>query len=193
MTDNNDNLSMQTPTTWYDRWQQHCKRNAERWFYKYSVDVSSGWLYYTTTYGLQELLVQETTGEGDYATIWETRKIGILVHAAAIRPIGMLRNKIAEKRGVTKESPLIERMKVNAIATLPIQAVVYAGMLIGGMARTGNWDLKSAVIAYGLGMLTAVPHSIWYGPIQDCYRRFFGVQPAIKKTEDTLETYVENK
>ena len=123
--------------SWITRWKNHCKANAERTFYKYSVDVSSGWTYYTTMYGLQELLARAVTGEGDLETIMETRKIGMLVHAAVMRPIGKLRNKIAEKMHVTEESPLVDKMKVNALATLPIQAVVYAGMLVGGMARTG--------------------------------------------------------
>lgn len=192
MTDNNDNASVTTapaPTTWYGRWKQYCKKHAERWSYKYAVNVSSGWLYYTTTYGLQEL----ATGN-DLETIVETRKIGMLVQTVAMPLIGLLRNKIAEKRGVTKESSLLERMKVNALAILPIQAFAYTGMLLGGMANTGNWDWKSAAAAWTVGMLTAVPHSLVYGPIQDSYRKFFGVQPAIKQTQSTtLETYVENK
>ena len=169
-----------------DRWNNHCKANADRWFYKYSVDVSSGWIYYTTMYGLQELLAQT-----DHDTLVETRKLGVLVHAAVMPLVGWLRNTIAEKRQVTKESSLVDKMKVNALAILPLQAVVYAGMLMGGMYRTGNWDLKSAAAAWGIGMLTAVPHSLIYGPLQDCYRKFFCVQPAIKKTQGTsLETYV---
>ncbi|MDP1695261.1 MAG: hypothetical protein Q8L34_07035 [Candidatus Woesearchaeota archaeon] len=184
MTQDDDKLNY----SWKDRWNNHCKANAHRWFYKYSVDVSSGWLYYTTTYGLQELLAQT-----DHDTVYETRKIGMLVHAAVMRPIGWLRNKIAEKMHVTKESPLVDKMKVNALAIVPIQAFVYAGMLMGGMYRTGNWEWKSTATAWTIGMLTAVPHSLFYGPIQDRYRRFFGIAPAIKKTENpSLETYVQN-
>ncbi|HLC72773.1 MAG TPA: L-alanine exporter AlaE [Candidatus Nanoarchaeia archaeon] len=174
--------------SWITRWKSHCKENVERAFYKWSVDVSSGWLYYTTAYGLQELAAGQ-----DPATIIKTRSLGMLVHAAVMRPIGKLRNHIARRMQVTQESSLLDKMKVNALATVPIQSVAYAGMLAGGMALSGHYDWKSSLVSWGLGMALSIPHSLVYGPFQDSYRNLFGVQPAIKKTENSsLETYAQN-
>ncbi|GEM_PF-6533214 len=172
--------------------KQHAERgknHAQRWFYRYAVDVSSGGMYYTTAYGLQELAVGK-----DPETIVKTRMLGMLVHAAIMRPVGMLRNYVARRMGVTQDSSLLEKMKVNALATVPIQAIAYAGMLVGGMALSDTYDWKSSAAAWGIGMALSIPHSFFYGPIQDNYRRFYGIQPAIKRTQETtLEDSVQQE
>src|SRR3989344_1271429 len=97
--------------------------------YQYGIDVLSGWMYYTPTYALQELAAVK-----DIETIVKTRLIGMAVHAAVMRPVGLLRNYVAKKWDVNQDSPLIDKMKVNLVTVTPVQAVAYAGMLAGGMA-----------------------------------------------------------
>jgi len=153
--------------------------------YTYAVDVMSGWMYYTPTYALQEGLAryvcQGTVTDADIDTIVKTRLIGLGFHAIAMGPIGIVRNHVAKKWDVTKESPLVEKLKVNATAITPIQSFVYAGMLTGGMWWSGNWYIQSSVYAWGLGVGLGVAHSILYGFVQDKVRTFFGVKPAIGK------------
>ena len=136
----------------------------------------SGWTYYTPTYALQEAIAGK-----DLDTIVKTRTIGILAHAISIRPMGLLRNYLADKWKVTKESSLRDKIKVNLVAITPIQAVVYAGMLAGGMSWSGNYDIKSSVYAWTMGVGLGALHSIPYGFVQDKIRTMFGVKPAIKK------------
>jgi hypothetical protein len=148
---------------------------ANRPFYKYSVDVVSGWLYYTPTGIVQEMLAGK-----DMHAIVATRTLGLVAHATTIRPIGLVRNMVAAKLNVTKSSPFLDKVKVNLIGVTPIQSVTYSAMLLGGMAWAGVYDWEASarawVITVGLGVL----HSFPYGWFQDRVRRFFNVQPAIK-------------
>lgn len=143
-------------------------------FYKYSVDVLSGWLYYTPTYALQELAAGK-----DFDTVIKTRLIGMVAHAVIMRPVGLLRDYVAKKWQVTQESSLADKMKVNLAVITPVQAVIYAGMLAGGMIWSGNYDLKSSVYAWVLGTALGAFHAVPYGFVQDRVRKVYGVKPAI--------------
>jgi hypothetical protein len=143
--------------------------------YRYFVDVGSGWAYYTPTSAIQELLVGR-----DLETVAKTRIIGLATHAVSMRPIGLLRNHVAKKLGVTDESPLRDKIKVNLIGAVPIQAVTYVGMLVGGMAWSGHYNWKASAWAWIVGVGLGIPHSIPYGWFQDRFRRVFGIQPAIR-------------
>ncbi len=148
--------------------------NANRPFYKYCVDVASGWAYYTPMFALQEAIAGK-----DLETIVKTRAIGLLVHLASVSSIGMLRNHVAKKEGITESSSLWDKIKVDLKAVTPVQASVYAGMLMGGMAWSGNYDWKATGIAFALGTALGAIHSVPYGKFQDKFRKKFGVQPAI--------------
>jgi len=163
-----------------EKWLETSVKLAENSVYKYGVDVLSGWLYYTPTYAAQELAAGK-----DIDTIIKTRLIGMVAHAVAMRPIGLLRNYVAKKWNVTQDSSLVDQMKVNLVAITPVQAVVYAGMLAGGMAWSGNYDVKSSVYAWTIGVGLGALHSIPYGFVQDRVRRFFGIKPAICANEPT--------
>jgi len=163
-----------------EKWLETTVKLAENPVYKYGVDVASGWLYYTPTYAVQELAAGK-----DIDTVIKTRLIGMVAHAAAMRPIGLLRNYVAKKWNVTQDSSLVDKMKVNLVAVTPVQAVVYAGMLAGGMAWSGNYDIKSSVYAWTIGVGLGALHSVPYGFVQDQVRRFFGIKPAIGANEPT--------
>ncbi|MBS3158283.1 hypothetical protein J4206_03270 [Candidatus Woesearchaeota archaeon] len=166
---------------WFDKTANFCKRNA----YQYSIDVLSGWMYYTPMYAAQEAVAKYVshgcvTSE-DVDTIVKTRLIGLAVHTISIGPMGIVRNHFAKKWGITKESPLVDKIKVNVTAITPIQAFVYAGMLVGGMYWSGHWDAKSSLYAWSAGVGLGIPHTFLYGPFQDKVRTLFGVKPAIGK------------
>ncbi len=161
-----------------DKWLETSVKLAESPAYQFGVDVLSGWLYYTPTYAAQELAVGK-----DVETVIKTRLIGLVAQAVAMRPVGLLRNYVAKKWGVTKESSLVDQMKVNLVAVTPPQAIVYGGMLAGGMAWSGNYDLESSLYAWGVGVGLGTLHSIPYGFVQDKVRKFFGVKPAIRENE----------
>ena len=167
-----------------EKWLETCVKLAENPVYKYGVDVLSGWVYYTPTYAVQELAAGK-----DIDTVVKTRLIGMVAHTVAMRPIGLLRNYVAKKWNVTPESPLVDKMKVNLVAVTPIQAVVYAGMLAGGMAWSGNYDVKSSVYAWTIGVGLGTLHSIPSGFVQDRVRRFFGIKPAIAASEPASEKF----
>ncbi len=152
--------------------------NYKDTFYKYLVDVFSGWLYYTPTYAVQELAAGK-----DLETVIKTRLIGMAAHALVMRPTGLLRDYLAAKWGVTKESSLADKVKVNLVAVTPLQAVVYAGLLAGGMAWSGNYDFKSSLYAWTVGTALGAFHAILYGFVQDLVRKFSGVKPAIDEKE----------
>jgi hypothetical protein len=163
-----------------DKWLETTVKLSNNSAYRYSVDVVSGWLYYTPTYALQEAIAGK-----DLKTIAKTRLLGLGVQAVFLRLTGLCRNYYAKKWGVTKESPLMDKIKVNFVATTPIQAVAYAGLLAGGMALSGKWDWKSTLFAWGVGTVLGAFHSIPYGYVQDATRRFFGIRPAIAEKETT--------
>lgn len=159
-------------------WFETTTKLAENPVYKYGIDVLSGWIYYTPTYAAQELAVGK-----DIDTVVKTRLIGMAAHTLAMRPTGLLRNYVAKKWNVTQKSPLVDKMKVNLVAITPLQAVVYGGMLIGGMAWSGNYDWKASIYAWGIGVTLGAFHSIPYGFVQDWVRRSFGIRPAIAARE----------
>ncbi|HLG23457.1 MAG TPA: L-alanine exporter AlaE [Candidatus Nanoarchaeia archaeon] len=150
--------------------------------YGWLVNTGSGIIYYTLTYGTQEL----ATG-GDLNKVVKTRLIGGVVHSIVRGPVGLLRDYVAKKRNVTKESPLIDKIKVNLIAITPMQSVVYAGMLIGGMALSGDWDWVSSGVAYAIGIGTGAAHAVIYGNLEDKSREFFGIRPAISEKSSTVQ------
>jgi len=164
-------------------WEKNCRQNAERRFYKYCVDVASGWAYYTPTYALQEL----ASGK-DIETIIKIRLIGLLAHTAVMRPVGMLRNYVAKRLNVTDESSIADKIKVNFVAVTPPQAVTYGAMLLAGMAWSGNYDWKSSAIAWGIGVSLGALHSVPYGWFQDKFRKAFGVKPAISSLEGSINS-----
>jgi hypothetical protein len=153
---------------------------------RYGVDVLSGWIYYTPTYALQELVAGK-----DSEAILKTRLIGLGVHAIVMRPVGMVRNYVAKKWNVTKDSSAWDKIKVNLIGVTPIQSVAYAGMLIGGMAWSDEWNWGASAIAWGIGVGIGAGHSIPYGFVQDKIRKVFGVKPAIAKKENLSESKIE--
>lgn len=142
---------------------------------QYKADVLSGWIYYTATYGPQEAILGK-----EWDSLMLTRLFGLGMHAALMRPIGKLRDYFAKKRGVTKESSLIDKLKVNLTAITPIQSPVYAGMLAGGMYISGKWDLEASFYNWMLGTGLSALHAFPAGWLQDRVRRFYGIAPAIK-------------
>ncbi len=139
------------------------------------VDIMSGWIYYTPTYALQEFICGN-----DLETITKTRVIGLAAQAIAMRPVGMLRDYVANKKEITEESKLIDKMKVNLIAVTSPQSVIYAGMLLGGMAWSGEYNWGPAISAWAVGTSLGAIHSLAYGPFQDIFRKKMKVEPAIK-------------
>jgi hypothetical protein len=169
-----------------DKWLETTVKLADKPMYKYSVDVLSGWLYYTPTYGLQEL----ASGK-DIDTVIKTRLLGLVVQAAVLRPVGMLRNYAAKKWNVTQDSPMKDKIKVNFLSTTPVQSVIYSGMLLGGMTWSGNWDWKASGYALLMGVGFSALHSFPYGYVQDGVRKCFGIKPAIGKKE-TDSKYIDS-
>ena len=168
-----------------EKWLDATAKFSENPVYKYAVDVLSGWGYYTPTYAAQELAVGK-----DIETVFRTRLLGMAVHMVVMRPSGLLRNYVAKKWNVTQDSSLVDKIKVNLVAITPLQAVTYAGMLAGGMAWSGHYDIneiKSSAYAWIIGVGLGVLHAIPYGFIQDKVRTFFGVKPAFAARE-TMET-----
>ena len=162
----------------HGKWKEISVQLAGNSKYQYAVDVLSGWTYYTPVYAAQELLAGK-----DIETVVKTRLIGMAAHTVAMRPIGLLRNHFAQKWNVTSESSFVDKLKVNVVAVIPVQAVVYAGMLFGGMAWSGQYDWKASAYAWGMGVALGAVHSFPYGSVQDKVRTFFGIKPAIAATE----------
>ena len=160
--------------------EKHRERAAKvvEGLYNYSVDVLSGWLYYTPTYALQEIAAGK-----DLDTIAKTRAIGLAAHMIMMRPTGLLRNYFANKWNVTKESSFLDKMKVNLVAVTPLQSVAYASMLVGGMAWSGNYDWKASLYAWIVGVGLGALHAFPYGYVQDKVRSFCGVAPAIAEKD----------
>lgn len=172
-----ENIINNLKEKWEEKWAEKSKQIGTA-VYNYSVDVGSGWLYYTPTYALQELAAGK-----DIETVIKTRVIGMAVHAGIMRPTGLLRDYFANKWSVTKDSSLSDKIKMNIAAVTPIQSIVYAGMLVGGMAWSGNYDWKASIYAWGAGVALGALHAVPYGYVQDGVRTFFGVKPAIKEKE----------
>ena len=170
-----------------NKWLDKTVELAENRVYRYGVDVASGWIYFTPTYAVQEVVAkyihQGFVNNEDIDAIVKTRVIGLLAHAIAMRPIGLLRKYVADKWGVTKDSSIVDKIKVNLVAFTPIQAPVYAGMLAGGMVWSGNYDIKSSVYAWTIGVGLGALHSFPYGFFQDKVKKFCGIKPAIGEKE----------
>ncbi len=153
-----------------------CKSKIPEGVYNYCVDVVSGWAYYTPVYAIQEAACGK-----DFETIVKTRLVGLAAHAIAMRPIGLLRNYIANKMQVTKDSSFLDKLKVNVLSVTPPQAIVYGGMLAAGNALSGNYDAKSSLLAWGVGVGLGALHAFPYGVVQDKIRGACGVKPAIQQ------------
>ncbi len=172
-------MSLEEKVEWVkDKYLETTVKLSNNSAYKYGVDVLSGWLYYTPTYAIQEAI----SGK-DPETIVKTRLIGMATHALVMRPVGLLRNYVAKKWNVTDKSSLADKIKANFVGVSSIQAPVYAGMLIGGMAWSGNWNWEATAYAWALGVGIGALHSFPYGYVQDKVRKFFGVKPAIAEKE----------
>ena len=142
---------------------------------EYQADVLGGWLYYTPIYGLQEIAFGKETNE-----MMMTRLIGLGMHAALMRPVGKLRDYLAQKRGVTKKSPFKDKLKINLLAITPIQTVAYALMLTGGMALSNKWNLESSFYNWMLGTALSAVHAFPACWVQDKIRGLYGLAPAIR-------------
>lgn len=142
---------------------------------EYQADVLAGWLYYTTTYGAQEALLGK-----DFDSLMTTRLIGLATHAVVMRPVGKLRNYLAERWNVTEESQFRDKLKVNFAAITPIQSVVYAGILFAGMAISGKWDMENSFYSWVAGTGLGALHAFPAGWTQDRVRKQYGIEPAIK-------------
>lgn len=137
----------------------------------YIVDVSSGWTFFTPIYGAMESFVVGMDSE----KVLKSRLAGLVGHAIAMRPTGLLRNALAKKWNVTKESPFYKKWAVNACAQTPIQAVIYTGMLIYSGA-----SLDEIKVALPIGLAIAFPLFEPFGWWMDTWRKFWGKKPAIK-------------
>lgn len=136
----------------------------------YFVDTSAAWAFYTSLYGGIEYLSGMENEE-----ILKARLMSLGVHAIIGRPVGKLRNKLADKWKITKESPWYAQTAVNVCSVLPIQSVLYTGMLVA--AGASSEEIAVALPAgLGLGALLAEPFGRW----MDIYRNFWGKRKAIK-------------
>jgi len=160
-------------------WLEITVKLSENQIYKYLVDVGSGEFYYTIAYGIQEMAAGK-----DVDTVIKTRLLAMAVHAFTMRPIGVLRNYVAKKWGVTQKSSIVDKIKVNLVSVTPVHSVVYGCTLVGGMFWSGHWDWESSAYAWAIGVGLGALHSIPFGFVQDKIRSFFGVQPAIVKSND---------
>jgi hypothetical protein len=172
-------MSLEEKVEWMkDKYLETTVKLSNNPVYKYGVDVLSGWLYYTPTYAIQEAI----SGK-DPETIVKTRLIGMAAHALVMRPVGLLRNYVAKKWNVTEDSSIADKIKVNLVSVTPPQSIVYGGMLMGGMAWSGNWNWEATAYAWAIGVGLGALHSMPYGYVQDKVRKFFGIKPAIVKKE----------
>src|SRR3989344_1915887 len=127
----------------------------------YLVDVSAAWTFYTPLYGGIELIAGM---EGD--EILKARAMSLGVHAVIGRPVGALRNKLAEKWKVTKESRWYEQIGVNLCSVLPIQAVLYTGMLIASGASK-----EEIAAALPMGLVIGAGLTEPFGRWMDIWRK----------------------
>jgi hypothetical protein len=171
-----------------DKWLELGSKLSQYSVYRYAVDFSSGAIYYTTTYGIQELLSGKDTD-----AIIETRKMGLIAHAILLRYIGLRRNKAAKKYGVTKDSSFCLKLKANIESIVPVQAPAYALMLLYGMLKTNKWNQdswESTGYSLLLGVGLSAFHAFPYGYVADKFRGAFGMKPAIDKKEELIKEYV---
>jgi len=137
----------------------------------YIVDVSAGWTFFTPTYAAMEYLITGMSSE----EVLKSRLAGLVAHSIAMRPTGLLRNKLAKKWGVTKQSRFYKKWAVNACAQTPIQAVLYTSMLLYSGASP-----EEISVALPLGLAIAFPLSEPFGRWMDRWRKVWGKEAAIK-------------
>ena len=137
----------------------------------YLVDVSAGWTFFTPIYAAMEHYVADMDSE----KVFSTRTAGLVAHAIAMRPTGILRNKLAKKWNVTKESSWYKKTAVNVCAGTPIQAVMYTGMLVYSGA-----SMEEVAVALPTGLAMAIPLFEPFGRWMDKWRKMWGKKPAIK-------------
>jgi len=135
------------------------------------VDVSAGWTFFTPLYAAMEYYVAGM----DAGEVFDSRSAGLVAHAIAMRPIGKLRNILANKWNVTKESPMYKKLAVNVCAGTPIQAVMYTGML----AYAGV-SAEEIAVTLPTGLAMAIPLFEPFGRWMDKWRKILGKKPAIK-------------
>ena len=141
----------------------------------YWTNVFSGWTYYTPAY-----LVQELAAGKDMDSIFATRAIGLATHLILMDPIQKRRKRIAQKRGVTKESSYWSQIAVNIEAITPIQSAAYAAMLAGGMVWSGEWNSEATFYSWLGGTILGAFHATIQGPYQDWLRGKYGLEKSIK-------------
>ncbi|MBT4445997.1 L-alanine exporter AlaE [archaeon] len=158
----------------------------------YAVDVMSGSIYYTATYGLQEIAFGADSEE-----LLKTRLIGLGVGAVIMRPVGLARNYVADKMNVTQESLFLDKLKVNVAAITPLQAIVYGGMLVASTAWSEYLVMpEPEVVESVVDSISDFPTATWlfgtavgglhafpYGWFNDKIRTYFGVKAAISSSE----------
>src|SRR3989338_6677287 len=86
------------------------------WF----VDVSAGWTFFTPVYAAMEHYVAGMDSE----KVFDSRSAGMVANEIAMRPTGLLRNRLAKRWNVTKESSWYMKVAVNVCAGTPIQAIM---------------------------------------------------------------------
>ncbi len=136
----------------------------------YLVDVSAGWTFFTPIYAAMERFVAGM----DVGEVVDSRTAGFVAHAIAMRPTGLLRNKLAKKWNVNKESPWYKKAAVNVCAATPIQAVMYTGML-----TYAGVSMEEMAVALPTGLAIAVPLFEPFGRWMDRWRKFWKKKPAI--------------
>ncbi|MEK6934647.1 MAG: L-alanine exporter AlaE [Nanoarchaeota archaeon] len=137
----------------------------------YLVDVSAGWTFFTPIYTAMEHYVAGM----DSGEVFDSRSTGLVAHSVAMRPAGLLRNALAKKWNVSKQSPFYKKWAVNACAQTPIQAVMYTGMLAYAGASP-----QEIAIALPIGLAMAFPLFEPFGRWMDKWRKIWGKKPAIK-------------
>ena len=139
----------------------------------YLVDVSAGWTFFTPVCAA----IEHFAAGMEPKEILKSRAAGILAHGIAMRPTGMVRNALAKKWNVTKESPLYQKIAVNACALTPIQAVLYTGMLAYAGVPPGS---NEYIAAMSTVLPTTLALSEPFGRWMDKWRTMWGKKPAIK-------------
>ena len=125
-----------------------------------------------------------------------------------MRPVGKIRNYVAQKMQVTKESPIRDQIKVNFIGITPIQAVAYGLMIYSTGAFEVDPEISNmnelqkityraiekganffgtklpsiGTVTWVAGTVLGAIHSVFAGPVQDKVRKYFGVEQAIKES-----------
>lgn len=140
-------------------------------FTDYATDVTASWTFYTPAYGIIEYFAGMDAQE-----ITKARVMSLAVHAGIGRPVGKIRNALANKWEVTKESPWYKQIGVNVCSVMPIQAVLYSSMLIASGASK-----EEIAVALPTGLVIGLGLSEPYGRWMDIWRKMWGKKAAIDK------------